>query len=260
MSIIEIENLTKKYNEFKALDGLSLSIREKIVFGLLGPNGAGKTTIIKILSTLLLPTSGEVRIMGYDIYKDAKKIRQSIGLVPENPFLYDKLTVFENLKLFADYYHIPAKDSEARIKRLLHKVDMWKWRDELIKNLSKGMKQRINIIRALINDPKILFLDEPTNGLDPQTNRTIREFLKKLVCDGKTIVVTTHMMYEVEKLCDEVAIIDKGHLVISGKPEDLKKKYSNSNIRDLEDIFIKLTGSEMRDRPKKRIFTWRKKI
>lgn len=260
MFIIEVENLTKEYKEFKALDKLSLYVRENIIFGLLGPNGAGKTTTIRILSTLLLPTSGKVKIMGYDIYKDIRKIRQLIGLVPENPFLYEKLTVLENLRLFANYYHIPKSKSEKRIKLLLQKVDMWKWKDELVQNLSKGMKQRINIIRALINDPKILLLDEPASGLDPQTNRTVRELLRNLITEGKTIVVTSHMMYEMEKLCDEIAIIDRGQLIASGSPKELKKSYQHKNIMDLEDIFIELTGTEIRDRPKtkKRIFRRKK--
>lgn len=260
MLTIEVENLSKEYKGFKALDRLSLHVKENIIFGLLGPNGAGKTTVIKILSTLLPPTSGKVKIMGYDIYRDIKKIRQLVGLVPENPFLYKKLTVIENLRLFANYYHIPKNESEERIKLLLQKVDMWKWKDELIQNLSKGMKQRINVIRALVNDPKILLLDEPASGLDPQTNRAIRELLKDLVAEGKTIIITSHMMHEMEKVCDEIAIIDKGHLIVSGSPKDLKKNYQHKGIMDLEEIFIELTGVEMRDRPKtkKRIF-WRKK-
>jgi len=261
MFAIEAKRLVKEYNGFKALNELSLFVPLGTLFGLLGPNGAGKTTTMRILSTLLDPTSGEIKIMGFDLRKDTRRIREMIGFAPETPLLYDRLTALENLKLFANYYHIPLRESDKKIEELLHKVGMWEWRNELVKNFSKGMKQRINIVRALLNDPKVLFLDEPTSGLDPQTNRTIRKLLKALVSGGTTVVVTSHMMHEVEQLCDEVAIIDEGRVIVSGKPKELKERYSNLKVDNLEDLFIELTGYNMRDKPKRKkwIFKGRKK-
>lgn len=252
MFAIEVKKLVKEYDGFRALNELDLFIPSGVLFGLLGPNGAGKTTTMRILSTLLTPTSGEIKILGFDFYKDVKKIRGMVGFAPENPLLYERLTAWENLRLFADYYHIPPKESGKKIEELLRKVGMWEWKNELVKNFSKGMKQRINIVRSLLNNPKVLFLDEPMSGLDPQTNRTIHELLKSLVNTGDTVVITSHAMHEVERLCDEVAIIDKGCLIVSGRPLELKEKYSDLNVNNLEDLFIELTGYSMRDKPKRR--------
>jgi ABC-2 type transport system ATP-binding protein len=232
---IETNNLTKVYKDVVAVDHVSFNVRDGEIFGLLGPNGAGKTTLIRLLCTLASPTEGTATIAGYDVIKDDHKVRENIGLVSEKMIMYDQLTAKENLKLFGKFYDIPKEQLENRIYELLTLVNMEKWADKQIGMFSTGMKQRINVIRALINQPKILFLDEPTLGLDPQSTSELREFIRKInIENDTTIILTTHMMVEADMLCKRIAIIDYGKIVALDTSEHLKRMVSGTDIITIE--------------------------
>lgn len=222
MSTIEVDQLMRKFKKLVAVDRISFMVKKGEIFGLLGPNGAGKSTVIRMLCTLLRPTSGEARVAGFEIVKEAGKVREHIGLVAEKIILYDRLTARENLKFFGRLNHIPAKTISERTKKLLELVKMEKWANTLAGTFSSGMKQRINLARALLNMPEILFLDEPTLGLDPQTTRAIRDFIKEINKEGITIILTTHIMQEADILCDRIGIIDQGKIVALDTPQKLK--------------------------------------
>jgi len=222
MSIIEVNELTRKFNSLVAVDNVSFSVKKGEIFGLLGPNGAGKTTTIKMLCTLLRPSRGQAKVAGFEVVKQAAKVREHIGLVAEKIILYDRLTARENLKFFGRLNHIPKKIISERTKKLLKLVKMEKWANNLAGTFSTGMKQRINLARALLNMPEILFLDEPTLGLDPQTTRAIRDFIKEINREGITIILTTHIMQEADLLCDRIGIIDEGRIVALDRPQNLK--------------------------------------
>lgn len=226
---IEVNNLTKKFKDFTAVDNLSLTVKEGEIFGFLGPNGAGKSTTIRMLCTLAQPTSGSAKVAGYDLIKDSAKIRQNIGLVAEKMIMYDRLTAAENLRFFGKLYSIPKQRLEERINELLQLVDMQEWRNTQINKFSTGMKQRINVIRALISEPKILFMDEPTLGLDPQTTFSIRDITRQINQEGVTVILTTHAMTEAEALSDRVAIIDQGKIAALDTPENLKNIISQGD-------------------------------
>jgi ABC-2 type transport system ATP-binding protein len=236
MKAIEVNNLRKSYPKkiplpfrkvewVEAVKGISFEVRKGELFGLLGPNGAGKTTTIKMLTTLLEPSGGSARILGFDLIKDAREIRRRINLVAEGErTLYWRLSAYENLKYFARIYYVPKSEMERRIEGLLKLVGLWERRNDLVMNYSRGMKQRLAIAKALINDPQILFLDEPTLGLDVQSALFVREFVKRLVKEeGKTVLLTTHHMVEAEELCDRIAIIDHGKIIALDTPGGLKK-------------------------------------
>jgi len=232
---IEIQGLSKKYPNGKlALSDINLTI-ENGMFGLLGPNGAGKSTIIRMLCTLSRPTNGSATVAGFDVVKQASKVRQHIGLVSEKMIMYDELTARENLKLFGNLYNIPKDALDKRIDELLRFVRMEKWADERIKTFSTGMKQRINVIRALVNQPEILFLDEPTLGLDPQSTAEIRELTRRINSEnGTTIILTTHIMGEADLLCKRIGIIDHGKIVALDAPANLKKIISGTDVSAFE--------------------------
>jgi ABC-2 type transport system ATP-binding protein len=225
---IELNNLTKKFGDFKAVDNISLNVKEGEIFGFLGPNGAGKSTTIRVLCTLAQPTSGTAKIAGYDLIKESSKVRENIGLVAEKMIMYDRLTAAENLRFFGKLYAIPKEKLENRIDELLELVDMQKWKNTQISKFSTGMKQRINVIRAMLSEPKILFMDEPTLGLDPQTTFSIRDITKEINKSGVTVILTTHAMTEAEALSDRVAIIDNGKIAALDTPQNLKNMISNS--------------------------------
>jgi ABC-2 type transport system ATP-binding protein len=226
-AMIEVRDLTKKFNGFTAVDHVTFDVKESEVFGLLGPNGAGKTTIIRMLSTLSRPTEGTARIGGYDIVKRDNKVRQLIGLVSEKMIMYDRLTAKENLRFFGKLYNIPKNILNPRIDELLELVQLGKWKNSKVGTFSTGMRQRMNVIRALLNMPKVLFLDEPTLGLDPQSTVEVREFIKKINRENKTtIILTTHMMNEADRLCDRIGIIDHGKIVTLDTSTNLKKLVS----------------------------------
>ncbi|USS41397.1 ABC transporter ATP-binding protein [Thermococcus aggregans] len=250
MYAVEVFNLKKRYPKkiplplrkvewVEAVKGITFKVKKGELFGLLGPNGAGKTTTIKMLTTLLEPTEGEARILGYDIRKDAREIRKRINLVAEGErTLYWRLSAYENLKYFARIYYVPKREEKERIEKLLKLVGLWERKDDLVMNYSRGMKQRLAIAKALINDPEVLFLDEPTLGLDVQSSVFVREFIRKLVDEkGKTILLTTHYMVEAEQLCDRIAIIDHGRIIALDTPDGLKKL-----VRDEDTVEIRLKG------------------
>ncbi len=225
-----MENLTKKFGDFTAVDNLSLDISKNEIFGFLGPNGAGKSTTIRMLCTLSKPTSGSAQIAGYDVMKDAAEVRKKIGLVAEKMIMYDTLTSAENLRFFGKLYRIPKQKLEDRIDELLELVDMQKWKHTQIDKFSTGMKQRINVIRALLPEPEIIFMDEPTLGLDPQTTYSIRDITREINKSGVTVILTTHAMIEAEALSDRVAIIDHGKIVALDTPQNLKNLIVKSDV------------------------------
>lgn len=276
------ENLSKKYGDFEAVKSISFSIKKGTVFGLLGPNGAGKSTTIKILTCQFPPTSGTTYIGGLNTVLDAVEIKKKIGVVFESQNLYEELSVYENLNFFRRLYNSPKE----RISEVLKAVGMETYQKNKVKTLSKGMKQKIMISRALLNDPEVLFLDEPGSGLDPRSAREIRQMILGLKEQGKTILITTHNMEEADFLCDCLAIIHKGSIIAMDTPANLKKRYGedvlmiktvkgdiyesplntkvssdifeklsennqislvHSKEATIEDVFIKLTGEKLTD-------------
>ena len=261
-NIIEIRNLTKKFKDFTAVDGISFNVKKGEIFAFLGPNGAGKTTTIKMLTTLAEPTSGSIIINGFDPAKYSDKVRSSFGIVFQDPSLDDDLTAYENLDMHGMLYKVKLKDRKERIEQLLNFVELWDRRKDLVKHFSGGMKRRLEIARGFLHHPKVLFLDEPTIGLDPQTRNHIWSYLKKMNQEeGTTVFLTTHYMEEADKVSDRIAIIDHGKIIAQGTSEDLKKQTQKSS---LEDAFLALTGSEIREETVKnqamsgRARAWRK--
>lgn len=244
-SIIEVSELTKKFKKFTAVDHVTFNVEKGEIFGFLGPNGAGKSTTIRMLTTLLSPSNGTARLAGFDVEREEADVRQKIGLVAEKIILYDRLTANENLEFFGSLNHIPKDVVRARSKRWLERLDMCDWGNSLVGTFSTGMKQRINIVRALLTEPEVLFLDEPTLGLDPQTARLIRDFLRELNDKGITIILTTHDMIEAEALSDRVAIIDHGKIAALDTVANLKQQVKGA--KNLEDVFLAITGSKIRD-------------
>ncbi|AKJ40304.1 MULTISPECIES: ABC transporter ATP-binding protein [Methanosarcina] len=279
---IVTENVSKKYGDFEAVKSISFSIKKGTIFGLLGPNGAGKSTTIKILTCQFPPTSGTAYIGGLNTVLDAVKIKKKIGVVFESQNLYEELSVYENLNFFRQLYNSPKE----RINEVLKIVGMEKYQKNKVKTFSKGMKQKIMISRALLNDPEVLFLDEPGSGLDPRSAREIRQMILGLKEQGKTILITTHNMEEADFLCDFLAIIHKGSIIAMDTPGNLKKRYGedvlmiktvkgdiyesplntkassdifeklsennqislvHSKEATIEDVFIKLTGEKLTD-------------
>ncbi|MEM4626163.1 MAG: ATP-binding cassette domain-containing protein [Candidatus Bilamarchaeaceae archaeon] len=224
MPIIKTINLTKNYGKIKAVKDLNINIEEGEVFGFLGPNGAGKTTTIKMLSTLIAPTKGTAKVNGYDICTQQTKVRESIGIVFQEPSSDELLTGYENLKMHSLIYGIPKDEIEKRIEENLNLVELYDRKDSLVKTYSGGMRRRLEIARGLLHKPKVLFLDEPTLGLDPRGREIIWRYIKRLVKELEmTILLTTHYMEEADSLTDRVCIIDHGHAVITDKPEKLKQ-------------------------------------
>ncbi len=223
MSAIEMKGVTKFYGKVRALDDLSLEVQEGEIFGLLGPNGAGKTTTIKILITLLRPTEGEVKVHGYDVVRQAKEVRQRIGYVPQERALDRFLTGREHLHLLANLYHLPPSSAAQQIDRLLTLVDLKDKADELVSNYSGGMKRKLDIACGLIPNPNLLFLDEPTLGLDIQSRIRIWDYIRRLKAQGMTILMSTNYLDEADQLCDRIAIVDRGQVKAIGSPTQLKQ-------------------------------------
>jgi ABC-2 type transport system ATP-binding protein len=236
MNMIEVEGLTRRFGDFTAVDHISFIVGEGMVFGFLGPNGAGKSTAIRMLSTLLRPTEGHARVVGFDVVKQQSQVRQHIGLVAEKIILYDQLTAEENLTLFGRLNNLPEEQIKEAIDKWLGRLHMQAWRRNRVGTFSTGMKQRINVARALLHRPSVLFLDEPTLGLDPQTTHAIHEFILELKGEGITIVLTTHDMVEAETLCQRIAIIDQAKIVALDTTTNLKKLLSadNTTVIDVE--------------------------
>ncbi len=234
-SVIQVKGLTKRFGDFTAVDRISFDVKKGEIFGFLGPNGAGKSTTIRMLCTLSRPSAGSATVAGLDVVKDDSRVRYHIGLVSEKLIMYNDLTARENLRLFGELYDLPKDALNKRIDKLLRFVRMEKWADARIGTFSTGMKQRINVIRALVNQPEILFLDEPTLGLDPQSTVEIRELVRRINLENKTtIILTTHMMVEADLLCDRIGIIDRGKIVALDTPANLKKLVSGTDTSVLE--------------------------
>jgi ABC-2 type transport system ATP-binding protein len=244
-NIIEVKNLTKKFKDFNAVDSISFDVKRGEIFAFLGPNGAGKSTTIKILTTLLDKTSGEILINGINPATHKDSVRKSFGIVFQDPSLDDDMTAFENMQLHAVLYSIPKREREQRIKDLLIFVELWDRKDSLVKTFSGGMKRRLEIARGLLHHPKILFLDEPTLGLDPQTRNHMWQYVRELSKkEGMTVFFTTHYMEEAERIAEKIAIIDHGKIIATGSAETLRKQ---TETKSLEEAFLKLTGSAIRD-------------
>lgn len=245
--IIEVENLYREYSTYRgkifrkkesvhAVNGISFKVERGEIFGLLGQNGAGKTTTIKMLTTLLAPTSGVCKVLGYHTFGEEKKIRSRINFIfGGETGVYRRLSARDNLRYFGNLYLIDPKTREERIDKILKLVDLAERADDLAETYSKGMIQRLQIARGLINDPEILFMDEPTVGLDPLGARMLREIILRLKQEGKTVLLTTHYLQEADELCDRILIINRGHIVAEGTPDELKKGTSS-----LEDAYVSL--------------------
>jgi len=244
-NIIEVENLTKRFGEFVAVKDVSFTVEEGGIFAFLGPNGAGKSTTIKMLTTLLHPTSGYLKINGFDPMTEPDKVRHSFGIVFQDPSLDEDLTALENLELHGMLYSVPKDTLKKRIDELLALVELTDRKNDFVRDFSGGMKRRLEIARGLLHHPKIIFLDEPTLGLDPQTRNHLWSYVQKLNADeGITVFFTTHYMEEADRVAKHIAIIDHGVIVAQGTNEELKKQTESAT---LEEAFLKLTGSEIRD-------------
>lgn len=244
-NIIEVKNLVKSFKDLKAVDDISFSVKKGDIFAFLGPNGAGKSTTIKILTTLLEADSGEIKVNGFGPKKDKDDIRKSFGIVFQDPSVDDDLTAWENMEFHALLYGISKDKRQIKIEELLKFVELWDRRNDLVKKFSGGMRRRLEIARGLLHHPKILFLDEPTLGLDPQTKNHMWTYIKDInKKEGMTVFFTTHYMDEAEKMAKNVAIIDHGKIVAQGTVESLKKETKTKN---LEDAFLVLTGDVIRE-------------
>ena len=239
---IETENLTKVYNNnFTAVNSLNLKIPNESIFGMLGPNGAGKTTTIKMLTCLIQPTSGRATVGGYDVQKNPDEGRNLLGMVPQQVSLYKDLTVMENSQMCADYYGVPQDERDSRIEDLMELVDIKYAKDKRVGQLSGGQKQKASLVASLVHRPDILFLDEPTIGLDPTTKRTLWDLIRELNDNGHTIILCSHDMHEVDMLCDNVGIINTGNLVAYDTPQGLKDSLLESNKQELTDALSKIS-------------------
>ena len=240
---IETKNLTKIYNNnFTAVNSLNLEIPNKTIFGMLGPNGAGKTTTIKMLTCLIQPTSGQAVVGGYDVQKNPDEVRNLLGMVPQQVSLYKDLTVMEKSQLCADYYGVPVEERDSRIEDLMELVDIKYAKDKRVGQLSGGQKQKASLVASLVHKPDILFLDEPTIGLDPTTKRTLWDLIRELNDDGHTIILCSHDMHEVDMLCDNVGIINTGNLVAYDTPQGLKDALLESNKQEFSEALSTISN------------------
>ena len=247
---IETHQLTKRFKSFTAVDHVDLSVRRGEIYGFLGPNGAGKSTAIRMLCTLLSPTFGTATVNGYDVVHQANEVRKRIGLVSEKMIMYPRLTALENLMFFGSLYGIEPNALRKKSEELLEMVKLTQFKDKQVGGYSSGMRQRVNVIRAILHDPDILFLDEPTTALDPQSTRFVRDLVKDLKERGHTIVLTTHMMDEADELSDRVCIIDHGKIMAVDTPQTLKERYKTNSLLD---VFLELTGRDLRDSANERV-------
>jgi ABC-2 type transport system ATP-binding protein len=241
--MIELDNVTKQYAEFTAVDNLSLSVAAGEVFGFIGPNGAGKTTTIKIMGGILVPTAGTVRICGMDIAQHPEAAKRRIGFIPDRPYLYEKLTGMEFLKFTADLYGAGRNGFAENARTQLQRFSLLDWADELIESYSHGMRQRLIFAAALVHEPAVIIVDEPMVGLDPAAIRMVKSLFRKLAQNGVTVFMSTHTLAVAEEVCDRIGIIHRGRLVASGTPADLQRASGVSDA-DLERVFLNLTGGE----------------
>lgn len=243
--VIDVQNLTKKYGKITAVDDISFEVKKGEIFAFLGPNGAGKSTTISILTTMLRPTAGKIFLNGHDVTRNQALARKSFGIVFQDPAIEEELTAYENMLVHAVLYGVPKADQAESIERLLRLVDLWGRKDSLVRTFSGGMRRRLEIARGLMHHPKILFLDEPTLGLDTQTRNLLWDYVRKLSeTEGMTIFFTTHYLDEAEEVAGRIAIIDHGKIVATGTAAQLARQTKTKN---LEDAYLKLTGTEIRD-------------
>jgi len=243
--IILAENLTKQFGNLTAVDSISFSVTKGEIFAFLGPNGAGKSTTIKMLTTLLQPTSGRLELAGFDVVTHQDEVRKSFGIVFQDPSVDDELTALENMQLHGAMYNVPRAELGSRVEELLRLVELWERKDSLVKTFSGGMKRRLEIARGLLHHPHILFLDEPTLGLDTQTRNLLWEYVRQLSKkEGMTIFFSTHYLEEAEQIAEHIAIIDHGKIVARGTAAQLKKQ---TKTKSLEEAYLALTGKELRD-------------
>jgi len=243
--VIQVQNLVKKFGDFTAVNDISFAVPKGEIFAFLGPNGAGKTTTIKMLTTLLPPTSGSLELNGLDPMRQANQVRQQFGIVFQDPSLDGDLTAAENLELHGVLYHVPRKLRHERAEMLLKLFELWDRKDTLVKKFSGGMKRRLEIARGFLHTPRILFLDEPTLGLDPQSRNQLWAHVKRLnETEQVTVFLTTHYMEEADRVAHRIAVIDHGKVVAIGTSEELRQR---TNTESLEDAFLALTGTTIRD-------------
>jgi len=240
--MLKVKGLTKKFGDFTAVNRISFEVNDGEVFGLLGENGAGKTTTLRMLATMLKPTEGTAEMGNYDVVKEPAKVRASIGILfGGESGLYDRLTAVENIAYFGELNDMDKKSIKERVNYLVKAFGMEEYMNRRASKLSKGMKQKVAFARAIVHNPDIMLFDEPTSGLDVSAIREVHDFIVECKRQGKTIVLSSHSMSEVEKLCDRIGIIHKGNLIDTGTIEELKEKYNNPN---LEEIFVKLVGEK----------------
>ena len=247
---IEVRDIYKKFGDFTAVKGITFDVKAGEIFGLLGPNGAGKSTLIRMMVTLLPPTSGTATINGFDVVKKADDVRRSIGVIPQAMTSDLELTVHENLLIFAKLYGVPRETRTRLIAELLEAVELTQWADKPVKNLSGGMRRRVEIARGLVHEPRVFFLDEPTTGLDPVSRTAVWGMLQRIKSQRElTVLITTHYMDEADKLCDRIAIVDHGTLVALDSPQALKASIPGraSETVTLDDVFVHYTGHDLRD-------------
>ena len=247
---IEVKDIVKKFGDVTAVNGINFEVKDGEIFGLLGPNGAGKSTLIRMMVTLLPPTSGTAIINGFDVVKKADDVRRSIGVLPQAMTSDLELTVYENLLIFAKLYGVPRDTRSRLIAELLAAVELTQWADKPVKNLSGGMRRRVEIARGLVHEPRVFFLDEPTTGLDPVSRTAVWGMLRKIKSQRDlTVLITTHYMDEADKLCDRIAIVDHGKLVALDSPEALKASIPGRapETVTLDDVFVHYTGRDLRD-------------
>lgn len=239
MNVIEIKDLVKKYDNTIAVDNINLCIEEGEIYGILGPNGAGKSTTISLICSLLHPSSGEIKILGEDIRKNSIRVKRHIGLVPQNLAIYNDFTAYENVKFFGELYGLRGEELSEAIENALEFTGLLEVKNKKAKEFSGGMLRRLNIACAIVHNPKILIMDEPTVGIDPQSRNNIMQAVKKLNSIGVTIIYTTHYMEEAECLCSKIAIIDKGKIIVEGSKEELKDMVSDKKIFNIgvDDIY-----------------------
>lgn len=245
--MIRADRLVKKYGNLTAVDNLSLRVEAGEVFGFLGPNGAGKTTTIKMLTGLLVPTSGRATICGVDVQADPVKVKSVLGFVPDTPDVYERLTARELLQFVSDLRRMDQAKARKRMDELLDLFELGDRQDELLGGYSHGMRQKVSLAAALLDDPKVLFLDEPTVGLDPKSARLVKDVLRSMADRGGTVFVSTHILEIAEKMCDRVGIIQSGRLLAMGTVDELRQRVvpgAGGEDASLEDLFLKLTGGE----------------
>ncbi len=239
--MIEIQNCTKKYGEFIAVNNLSLNVAESEIFGLLGPNGAGKSTTIKMMVGLIKPDSGTITVGGYDISQDPVNAKRILAYIPEKGYIFEKLTAWEYLTFISGLYNLEEETFRKNATEYLEIFSLSDWKNELIGNFSQGMTQRLLLASSFMRNPRVMILDEPHNGLDPKGIRILKDLLFRLRNEGMTILLSTHIIAIAEQICDKIAIINKGSIAVEGTNDDLKH-YAKSNDRTLEDIFLRLTS------------------